>query len=224
MIKRLLSLLTVLVTVWLTGCASTAPMALQEGEKITPQSKPIYLMTVAIRNDYKDSYQPAIASVQVEKNGENSFIVLDERAEYAPVSAGKKGKGYLLRLQLDEGRYVLRGMHSRVFSVLAPGSYFTPLHSTMDVKAPGVYYLGHVRATVRERKGDEFKAGPSVPLIDQAVAGASGGTWDVEIVDRFDMDEKFFRTRFPALTGVTIQKAILPPFNRPVAQKWWEDN
>ena len=45
------------------------------------------------------------------------------------------------------------------------------------------------QATVRERTGNEFKAGPSLPLIDQAIAGASGGIFDVDISDRWDTDE-----------------------------------
>src|SRR2546430_12996643 len=46
-----------------------------------------------------------------------------------------------------------------------------PLHEELTVTQPGVFYLGHVDATVRERTGGEFKAGPSIPLIDQAEIG-----------------------------------------------------
>jgi len=78
--------------------------------------------------------------------------------------------------------------------------------------------------TVRERQGNEFKAGASIPLIDQAVVGASGGTFDVEISDQFATDEALFRDKFVALKDIEIRKAILPPFDRAKAQKWWEDN
>ena len=104
------------------------------------------------------------------------------------------------------------------------GSFFAPLHTTITVGEPGVYYLGHVNATVRERKGEEFKAGPSIPLIDQAIAGASGGTFDIDITDGFDKDEALFRAKFPALAGVKITKAILPAFDRAKAQAWWQAN
>jgi hypothetical protein len=75
---------------------------------------------------------------------------------------------------------------------------------------------------VRERQENEFKAGPSIPLIDQAVAGASTGTFDIKISDNFVKDEAIFRSKFPALVGVPIRKSILPAFDRANAQKWWE--
>lgn len=112
---------------------------------------------------------------------------------------------------------------SRRFPVV--GQFWTPLHEPLDVKAgSAVYYLGHVEARVRERQGDEFRAGTLIPLIDQLAVGASGGTWDVAITDSFDVDEAVFRSRFAALKDVDIQKAILPPFDRAKAQAWWAAN
>lgn len=96
------------------------------------------------------------------------------------------------------------------------------LHSPIEVKESGVYYLGHVSAVVRERQGEEFKAGPTIPVVDQAVVGASGGTFDVVIGDQFERDETLFRAKFPALNGVKIQKTLLPAFDRARAQAWWE--
>lgn len=73
---------------------------------------------------------------------------------------------------------------------------------------------------MRERQGNEFHAGPVIPLIDQAAVGASGGTFDVEVVDAESSDEALFRTRFPALRTATIHKAMPPAFDRPPTQKW----
>lgn len=94
----------------------------------------------------------------------------------------------------------------------------------MEVTDNGVFYLGQVNAVVRERQGNEFRAGPPIPLIDQAVIGASGGTFDIEIVDAQARDEALFRERFPALKDATIRKAMLPGFDRARAQKWWEEH
>lgn len=132
------------------------------------------------------------------------------------------GNNYLLRMELDPGQYEILGMTSNTRSFPIIAYFFTPLHSQLAVNGTGVYYLGHVTATIRERQGNEFKAGPTLPLIDQAAAGASGGTFDVVVSDQFDEDEALFRSKFPALAGVTIQKAILPAFDREKAQQWWE--
>ena len=74
----------------------------------------------------------------------------------------------------------------------------------------------------RERWRPEFKAGPSIPLIDQAAAGASGGTFDVLVSDRWDVDEAIFRSTFAPLGNASVEKAILKPFDRALAQDWWE--
>lgn len=96
------------------------------------------------------------------------------------------------------------------------------MHSALESKEAGVFYLGYVSATVREHQGNEFKAGPVIPPIDQAIAGASGGTFDIEITDQFAVDEAVFRLKSLALAGAKIAKAILPSFDRNKAQLWWE--
>jgi hypothetical protein len=127
-------------------------------------------------------------------------------------------------MQLEQGEYVIRGLTGMASIFPINGFYFAPMHSKLQVTKPGIYYIGHVEASVRERQGDEFKAGPSIPLIDQAVAGASGGTFDIEISDQWEKDEPKFRARFPVLNNVAVQKAILGPFDRAKAQQWWEAN
>jgi len=98
------------------------------------------------------------------------------------------------------------------------------IRSVGQIEQAGKIRVGHVEATVREKKGEEFKAGPSIPLIDQAASGASTSTFDVVISDQWKTDEGNFKTRFPVLNSATIQQAILPPFDRPLAQAWWSAN
>ena len=227
--NRLITGLLLATLVLLTGCATRTKMAFEsDDEKLTPASKPIYLMTATIKNTYRTSYQPKLLVVNVEKEGAKDSadrlnFTMDEKARQETGTA-ESGNSYLLRMPLDPGRYEIRGLTSLVTSFPINGFFFAPMHSSLDVRGPGVYYLGHVSATVRERQGNEFKAGPTLPLIDQAVAGASGGTFDIEIIDRFATDEAVFRAKFPALKDVEIRKAVLPSFDRAKAQKWWEEH
>jgi hypothetical protein len=229
MMNRLLCGLMIGLAVLMTGCATRTKMAFEsDDEKLTPASKPIYLMTATIKNTYRTSYQPKLLVVHVEKEGAKDAadrlnFTMDDKARQETGTA-EAGNSYLLRMPLDPGRYDIRGLTSTVMSFPINGFFFAPIHSALDVKAPGIYYLGHVSATVRERQGNEFKAGPTLPLIDQAVAGASGGTFDIEITDRFATDEPLFRSKFPALKDAEIRKAVLPGFDRAKAQKWWEAN
>jgi hypothetical protein len=227
MIRRHCAVLALLAATLMAGCATRTPQAFEKAdERLTPSSPPVYLMTATIKNDYKSYYEPRLLVVNVEKAGAKDSadrlnFTMDAPAKYDE-NDKETGNSYLLRLPLPSGQYELVGLTSLSQRFPINGTFFTPLHHKLDVKAGGVYYLGHVNATVRERQGNEFKAGVSIPLIDQAVAGASTGTWDVEIVDAWATDEALFRARFPALKDAAITKAVLPAWDRAVAQAWWE--
>ena len=218
-----------MIVLVLSGCATRTKMAFESDEdRLTESSKPVFLMTATLKNTYRPSYQPKLLVVNVEKPGAQQAadrfnFTMDDKAKNESDSPDA-GSTYFLRLQLDPGRYEIRGLTGLARSFPISAMFFAPLHAPLEAGRSGVFYLGHVTATVRERQGNEFKAGPSVPLIDQAIAGASGGTFDIEISDRLSADEAAFRFRFPALRGVEIKKSLLPPFDRALAQKWWETN
>jgi hypothetical protein len=194
-------------------------------DKWTEKSKPVFLLTATLKNTYKTSFQPRLLAVNVEKpNAKDASdrlnFVVDKKAKDES-DTPERGNNYLLRMELEPGQYEIRGLTSMSNSIFISAFFFTPMHTNITAKEPGVYYLGHVSATVRERQGDEFKAGPIIPLIDQAVVGAAGGTFDVAFTDGWEKDETMFRAKFPALEGVAITKAIMPSFDRAKAQQWW---
>lgn len=226
--RRITTAIAVTLSLLASGCATRTPMAFEsDTERLTPESKPVFLMTATLKNTYHTSFQPKLLVVNVEKPdakeaADRLNFIMDAKARSQETNSPDVGSTYLLRMALAPGQYEIRGMTSRTLTFPILGSFFTPMHSPLRSGGPGVYYLGHVEATVRERQGNEFRAGPPIPLVDQAAAGASGGTFDVEISDRFAVDEAMFRAAFPALQGVQIQKAVLPPFDRAAAQRWWE--
>ncbi|HRH06072.1 MAG TPA: hypothetical protein PK702_09640 [Burkholderiaceae bacterium] len=226
-IKSLLCTLTLGVALLTTGCATRNQMAFEDpSERITATSAPVYLMTVTIKNNYRN-YQPTLTVTHIEKaaakNTEDRLLAFfTDAAAKIEAADDKNGNTYFLRFQLPAGDYSLVGMtsHARSFPVM--GTFVIPLVTPIQAKGNGVYYLGHIDATVRERKGEEFKAGPTIPLIDQAVTGASGGSFDIVYSDRLSVDEKTFKSKFKALEGIEIKKALMPAFDRQKAQKWWE--
>ncbi len=227
MLKRLVVTTLAVASVFLSGCATRTTQAFEnDADRVTPAGDPIYLMTATIKNSYKN-YQPHLLVVNVEKVGAMDSsgrfnFTMDTKAKLDENDSKDTGNKYLLRMQLAPGKYEIVGMTelSRSFPIIA--TFFTPIHAMLDVNGKGtVTYLGHIDATVRERQGEEFKAGVSVPLIDQAVAGASGGTWDVVVVDAWDSEDAVFRGKFPALKDVPVQKGLLPTWDRAAAQAWW---
>jgi len=227
MFRRLSTTFVMVAATVLAGCATRTPQAFEDpAERVAPGNPPVYLMTATVKNVYKTSYEPRLLVVNVEKEGATEAadrlnFTMDTKAKYDEKDT-EAGNSYLLRLALPAGRYEIVGLTSISQHFPINAMYFAPLHERLEAKGSGVYYLGHVNATVRERKGNEFKAGGPLPLIDQAVAGASTGTWDIEIVDAWAADEALFRAQFPALKDVEVTKAILPTWDRVAAQAWWE--
>ena len=43
----------------------------------------------------------------------------------------------------------------------------------------------------------------------------SGGTFEIQISDNYETDLVAFMERYPGLVGVTVERAILPPWSRP---------
>lgn len=230
MLSRFLSCLVLAGAALLAGCATPTKMAFGEDAQnaAAAPAKPVMLMTANFKNKYRPDYQPKLLVVHVERPDAKEAkdrinFTMDDKAR---METGKPetGNTYLLRMELPPGRYEIVGMTSRSGIFPVAGSFFAPLHVPLEVTGNGVFYLGHVSAVVRERQGNEFRAGAPIPLVDQAVVGASGGTFDIEIGDALASDEPLFRERFPALKEAAIQKALLPAFDRARAQKWWEEH
>lgn len=230
MLQRLLVTTAAIAAVLLTGCAMKKHQAFEhDTDRVTATSDAVFLLSATLRNDYKKNWQPHLVVLNVEKVGAS------EPSDYLNFGMDKKarldesdktsGNQYLVRMQLPPGKYEIVGMTEVNRTILIVGTFFTPLHESLVVDSKGtIIYLGHVDATVRKREGEEFKAGSSVPLLDQAVIGASGGTWDVAIVDAWGTDEAVFRGNFAALKDAPVQKGLLAPWDRDAAQKWWMAN
>jgi hypothetical protein len=212
-----------------TGCASTLKMPLQaEADRIAQTGKTIYLMSVTLQNTCRDHFTPYLNAVQVMRNDgtakpEVLTFAMDSKGAYYFEDKNLPPR-FLTRVELAAGSYSLLGLGSTASGFPIRANFFTPMHVAVPATNGSVVYLGAVGANVRERKGNEFKAGPSIPLIDQAVACASSGTFDVEFKDAFESDMALFKETFPQLKDATVTKAILPPFERARAQKWWEEH
>lgn len=208
----------------LSGCATRVAMPLErDAELPQAEDRAVFLMTATLRNRLKPRYQPKLETVQVERtdgSGRLSFSV-DDKAR-AETDHEAQGNHYFLRLTLAPGEYEITGLGSTALVFPATGHFYTPVYSPLKVVGPGVYYLGHIEATLRERGKGEFPAGSAIPMFDQLVVGALTGSFDIRILDSFYRDESAFRNRFPSLKDAKIEKAVLPPFDRAKAQAKWE--
>lgn len=186
----------------------------------------VYLMTISLKNLYAPKYQPNVSRVVLEgpgagKEPEEMDFGIDDKALVEPESA-ENGVRYLVRMQLKPGKYRLLGARGLSQGFLINGRFFAPMHMDFEAVADGVFYLGDVTGINRERVGEEFRSGSVIPLMDQAVTGYAHGTFDINVSDRYDLDMKLFRERFPNLGQQEVTRQILPAFDRSRAQTYWD--
>jgi hypothetical protein len=201
----------------LGGCATMKPPALNSKTTTIDVSKEsIALLTIKIANNYRTSYQPDIKYLFVwssaGKDQEKFSFSVDEKYKAEKDSFNE----YLISFQLPVGEYKLREIfaQSGIFPVI--GTFSVPLYSSFSIEPQKIIYLGHIDATIIERTDDALlRAGPVIPLIDQAATGASGGTFVIKITDLYEKDMSLFQQQYPYLAQNHVENHTLPQWNQP---------
>ena len=204
----------------LGGCATMKPPALSHDvKKLDVSEESIALITVKIANKYKMSYQPNIKYVFIwEDKKENrkkySFDVGEKHNEVE-----NEFNEYLISFQLPPGKYKLREFFAQRGKFPVIGTFSLPIYTSFSIEPNKIIYLGNIDAYIKERTSDdELRAGPVIPLIDQAVTGASGGTFVIEITDHFNNDIAKFKQKYHQITGYDIINLALPPWKKPTKE------
>ncbi|WP_460838679.1 hypothetical protein [Noviherbaspirillum agri] len=125
-------------------------------------------------------------------------------------------------MALEPGKYRLAEIMGNANAFPIASLFVVPLYLDLDVSPNSITYVGRVTAKLRPRQEGEFRAGPLVPLIDQAVAGMSTGTWDVTVDDRSEKDVALFKANYPVLGNASVNRELLPPFDRVAVQRLWD--
>jgi hypothetical protein len=225
-VKRIL-VTAALLCCALGGCATVNHMAFdKESKSVDVGTKAVVLMTIDVSRSDDSRFNPDPYVVQIEKPGAQSKqdrqnFKLDKDEDTV---AADGHTVYLARMALDPGDYRLMAVFGMARAFPINGSFSVPLVTDFNVKPGSITYVGRVTAKLRSREPGEFRAGSLIPLIDQAVAGMSNGTWDVTIEDDSGKDVPLFRQTFAAVSSATIVTSPLPPFDRAAAQRWWDDS
>jgi hypothetical protein len=212
----------------LGGCATVNHMAFdKKSNSVDLASKSVVLMTIDVSRPDKSRFEPVPFVVNIEKPNaqskqERQNFKLDKDEDTIKTEDGHTL--FLARMALEPGPYKLMAVTGLARAFPINGFFQVPLVTDFDLKPGSIVYLGRVTATLRSRESGEFRAGPLLPLIDQAIAGMSNSTWDVTIDDRSDTDLALFRQTFKAVDSASIVKSPLPPFDRVAAQRWWDSS
>lgn len=226
-VNRLVASLAALAASALAGCAATMP--LQADSDVPRGANAVLLMTATLTNAYRPSVRLEPLFVRVCRKGaaDGSGCVAFRVDDLARPAAAEGGDRYFLRFDLDGGEHEILSLEGQD---ILHGPFVVPIHADVTARGAGVFYLGHLSATMRAREAGEFRAAPPPfvwglgGLVMEAFAGFGfyGATFDVRITDRSEEDIAGFRSRFAALRGAIIERSILLPFERSKAQRRWE--
>lgn len=214
-IKKLTLTLCVLI---FAGCATVSKMPLQDKSKtdISLAQKSILVAKVSIRNANKESQQPTICCIFLKKDDKDlSFteptLISDKE---------KDGKTYIVSMEVTPGTTQINLIRFfRQVPLLIMAMADLPLIQTIEVPANKVVYLGNIDAVIQPRTDDsQPRAGSLLPLIDQAVAGFSNGTFTATIKDQFNEDTAEIKNRFPKIASLDFVNMTLPEWKYPVQE------
>jgi hypothetical protein len=212
----------------LGGCATVNHMAFdKKSNSVDVASKSVVLMTIDVSRPDKSRFEPVPFVVNIEKPNaqskqERQNFKIDKDADTIKTEDGHTV--FLARMALEPGPYKLVAVTGMARAFPINGFFQVPLITEFNLQPGSIVYVGRVTATLRSRESGEFRAGPLLPLIDQAIAGMSNSTWDVKIDDRSDTDLALFRQTFKAVESASVVKSPLPPFDRVAVQRWWDNN
>ena len=235
LVQRVGSIVGILAVVCiLSGC--TSPMALtRTSGPLHLETKSVAVLTLKTANQYKPAIQPVVESVELVSvdSGATQRFRIDPEAYNPPVGqASSSGSSndlcdIVVALEVEPGNYTLKSVKgigrpnstgtAVALGILAgPGTALSGL-GTFDfdvdykfaVPKESVVYVGHVDMVNRERKGNEPRSGSIFPLVDQISSGFSGGTFDVKVSGRGEIDIPRIGQTYQCLRDARIGTAIM---------------
>jgi len=216
-VSRVFSAMLMVGVLLAGGCATVKDPALSgDVSSVDTSKESIGFFTIKVSNSKNKSYQPNVKMVFIweDKTGDRERYSFKVSEAYS--SKENEFNEYVVSFQLKPGKYVMREIFAQSGFFPVIGTFSVPSFKKMEVPNNKIVYFGHIDANVVERGGDDqLRAGPVIPLIDQAVVGASGGTFVIDIQDRYVADSELVRKKFPYLSGKDIENMTLAKWEKP---------
>ncbi len=166
----------------------------------------IVVMSVEMTNEYRPNYGPTRLGIRIEKIKSS-----DERTHIGASEVVSEGaNSVLVTQQIAPGSYTVKSLSGASFKFPINGGIDFTVNAPFEVPPQSVVYLGRVALVNKEKKNaDDQATGSAIPLLDQAVAGFSGGTLQVALLDRYAQDMVTLKRDYPALLKADVLRAPL---------------
>ena len=209
-IQKLLA--TIVLIASLTGCFTKMPLRSDQPVGLEPtQSLAVFKMT--LKNEFKNYLlTPDMISLEAaEVSGGKTYHFTFTKPER---QISDREVEMLGSFALPPGDYQITKFTGRTdlgFAILPVFGQFDPtFERSFSIGANDSVYLGHVIARLVERKSeDEERAGPIIPVLDQAATGMSNGTFKFEVLDDFQKDIEYIKVRYPTVANRSFRRSLL---------------
>lgn len=207
----------ILLVAFFAGCANVNKMPLNaKTTSVDTSQKSILVGKLSIRNDNKPGHQPNLLAIFVNQNDKDFSFT--EPTLIADLDKG--GKEYFISMAVEPGKAKLKvARFMRQVPLLLNAMADLPFEYEIDVPANEVVYIGNINALIKPREEGQPRAGLVIPLIDQAVAGFSNGTFDVTITDNYAEDMAALKAKYPYIASQTVAKSMLPSWTHPESRE-----
>lgn len=203
---------TIVLVVGLTGCFTKMPLRSDEPVGLAPtQSLAVFKMT--LKNEFKNyRLTPDMISLEaIEASGGKTYHFAFTTPER---QISDREVEMLGSFALPPGDYQISKFTGKTdlgFAILPVLGKFDPTFERgFSIGTNDSVYLGHIMARLVERKSeDEERAGPIIPVLDQAATGMSNGTFKFEVVDDFQKDIEYIKVRYPTVANRSFRRALL---------------
>lgn len=222
--RKILFILAALALLLGSGCATVNKMALNEkNSTLDVSERSVVIFSFRMENVHKPAFQPKPLAIyfeepNAEKKEQRQNFLVDKNA----VTTSANGNYYIVNAALPPGQQKLMGINGHFFNLLISASAMMVLESDINVPPGKVIYAGRITGEIRKRGSDSPPAGPGIPIIDQAVAGYSTGTFHITVTDAYDEDVGYLRSRYASLRNVEVKKQLLPPVDPAKARAFWK--
>ena len=211
--KRIHTIIITIVLIFsLTGCFNKMPLRSDEPVGLAPtQSLAVFKMT--LKNEFKN-YRLTPDRISLEATDASGGKTYHFTFTTPERQISDREVEMLGSFALPPGDYRITQFTGRTdlgFAILPVFGQFDPsFERSFSIGANDSVYLGHIIARLVEKKSsDEERAGPILPLVDQAATGMSNGTFKFEVVDDYQKDIEYIKVRYPTVANRSFRKALM---------------
>lgn len=222
LIPKNYAILMILTALFFQSCA-IKPRSFQkefiEESLINLDYQSIIMVNIRTKNTISKKHYLETMAVFLENNDREIVYKCNAQNTFKKIDSQNFCNTFIL-IPLDPEEYILKFVRGQTWvdtsqgPTIGRGFFQIPLFKKITLEKGRILYSGRIEAVMREKKDDEFAAGPATPLLGQANSGIAKATFDIVIKDEYLIDKNHFVSNYIQLENKQIDRNIIPQWER----------